>query len=118
NLERSWKTVFDPIFKDSFRQVKQVPVWINYSIGTQRFEKAVDQDDVALYDSIEKAEIPYWYPSSRMMEGKESRRNDPLGMTHVHHFYYKDSLYWLAALKQRSGRLNYRFLVTYSLINT
>lgn len=118
NLERSWRTIFDPILKDSARQFKQVPVWINYSIGTQRFEKALDENDKALYESIADVEIPYWYPSNRMMVGKETRRNDPQGLTHVHHFYYKDSLYWLAALKNRAGTLNHRFLVTYSLINT
>ena len=118
NLERFWRTISDPISKDSVRQFKQVPVWINYSIGTQRFEKALDENDKELYKSIANVGIPYWYPQNRMMEGKETRRNDPQGLTHVHHFYYKDSLYWLAALKNQAGTLNYRFLVTYSLINT
>jgi len=34
------------------------------------------------------------------------------------HFYYKDSLYWLAALKDHARRPSHPFLVTYSLLNT
>jgi len=113
-----WDTGFDPALKDSIRQIKQIPVWINYSVGSQRNEKPLDNTDRKRFEKIANIEIPYWYPSNRMMSGKETRRNDPQGLTHVHHFYYKDSLFWLAALKERSDRLNYRFLVTYSLINT
>jgi DNA modification methylase len=118
NLERAWNTIFDPILKDSVRQVKQVPVWINYSIGSKRFEKSLDAEDHNLYEKIAETIIPYWYPSNRMMIGKETRRNDPQGLTHVHHFYYKDSLYWLAALKDHARRPSHPFLVTYSLLNT
>ncbi|MCG2777398.1 MAG: DNA methylase, partial [Desulfobacterales bacterium] len=39
-----------------------------------------------------------WFPSKRMIKGKETRRNDPIGITHVHHFYSKRNLYVLAKL--------------------
>lgn len=117
-MERAWGTHFDRALQQSVRQAKQVPVLINYSVQNKRHEKKPDVADFALIQRIEEQDIPYWFPTDRLPEGQETRRNDPIGITHTHHFYYKNSLYWLAALKKRSEKLNYRFLVTYSLINT
>ncbi len=41
---------------------------------------------------------PLWYPSSRMPEGDESRRNDRIGITQVNHFYTARNLWALAKL--------------------
>src|SRR5690606_4729298 len=49
----------------------------------------------------DKAAIPYWFPCHRMMKGKETRRNDSIGLTHVHHFYTKRNLWILAAVRSR-----------------
>jgi len=38
------------------------------------------------------------------MEGGETRRNDPFGITHVHHFYTKRNLWILSALWKRATR--------------
>ena len=38
------------------------------------------------------------------MNGKETRRNDPIGLTHLHHFYTKRNLYVLSCLYQRLPR--------------
>ncbi|MDK2794348.1 MAG: hypothetical protein PWP75_977, partial [Caldanaerobacter sp.] len=54
-----------------------------------------------LIQKIEEMDIPYWYPTDRMPEGEESRRNDKIGITHVHHFYTKRNLYVLSALYER-----------------
>jgi hypothetical protein len=97
-MERAWVTRYDSAIKQSISQAKQVPVLINYSVGRQRFEKSPDAFDLALIEKIEQLEIPYWFPTNRMMEGKETRRNDPIGITHVHHFYTKRTLFVLAAL--------------------
>jgi len=47
---------------------------------------------LALCARIDKAEIATAYPSDRLFEGGETRRNDPIGITHVHHFYTKRNL--------------------------
>src|SRR5690554_1014376 len=93
NMERAWTTKFDPAIKKNIRQAKQAPVLINYTAGKKRYEKAPDQFDLELIDKIENSDIPYWYPIDRLMEGKETRRNDPIGITHVHHFYFKRGLF-------------------------
>ncbi len=112
-LERAWTTKYDNAFKKSVRQAKQVPVLINYSIEGHRgrFEKTPDESDFALIQEIENSEIPYWFPTNRMMEGKETRRNDPAGITHVHHFYTKRNLWVLAAVLNRAFQVNIPRLV-------
>ena len=97
NMQRAFETKFDKTLNQSTKQVKQVPVLIRYSIGNKRFEKKPDKYDISLVRRIEDSDIPYWYPTDRMPEGDESRRNDRTGITHVHHFYTKRNLWMLAA---------------------
>jgi len=98
NMDRAWITKYDSAIKETVRHAKQVPVLINYTMGGKRIEKIPDAFDLALIEKIENSEIPYWFPTERMMEGKESRRNDPIGITHIHHFYTKRNLWVLSAL--------------------
>jgi DNA modification methylase len=101
-VERAWVTKYDSALKASIRQAKQVPVLINYSTtGKKRFEKVPDEFDLELIKKIEDIAIPYWFPANRLMEGKETRRNDPIGITHVHHFFTKRNLYVFSALKEK-----------------
>ncbi|WP_420239631.1 DNA methyltransferase [Telmatobacter bradus] len=95
-MERAWLTKFDKAINETIHQAKQVPVLINYTVRGKRFEKAPDKSDLALIEKIENSNIPYWFPSDRMIEGGETRRNDPTGITHVHHFFTKRNLWVLA----------------------
>jgi len=98
-MERAWTTQYDSALNNSIKQAKQVPVLINYSIsGKKRFEKIPDQFDLDLIKKIEDIDIPYWFPTDRLIKGKETRRNDPIGITHTHHFYTKRNLYVLAKI--------------------
>ncbi|GAP13549.1 DNA methylase [Longilinea arvoryzae] len=90
--ERGQETRFDRELKQTIRQIKQVPVLINYSIGKKRFEKKPDLFDLELINKIEDSEISYSIPKDRMPEGSESRRNDAIGLTHVHHYYTRRNL--------------------------
>jgi len=87
SMERAWVTKFDPAIQQVIRQVRQLPVLINYSVGNKRFEKVPDECDLSLVKKIEDIYFPYWFPAARMMEGGEARRNDVIGITHVHHFF-------------------------------
>ncbi|MBX7132544.1 MAG: site-specific DNA-methyltransferase, partial [Fimbriimonadaceae bacterium] len=73
-------------------QAKTVPVRINYAVGSRRFEKRPDAADLALIAKIDRKSISTSYPSDRLFDGGETRRNDPIGITHVHHFYTKRNL--------------------------
>jgi DNA modification methylase len=100
-IERAWVNKYDVAIGETIKQAKQVPVQINYSVAgvSGRFEKKPDEGDLALIAKIENEDIPYWHPSLRMIEGRETRRNDPIGITHVHHFYTKRNLRVLATLR-------------------
>jgi DNA modification methylase/predicted RNA-binding Zn-ribbon protein involved in translation (DUF1610 family) len=97
-MDRAWVTKYDKALGQMIRQAKQVPVLINYTLGRKRYEKTPDIVDLALGDKIEELDIPYWFPADRMPNGDESRRNDGLGVTHVHHFYTKRNLWVLGAI--------------------
>jgi len=97
-MDRAWVTRYDKAIGQTIRQAKQVPVLINYSVGRKRYEKTPDAFDLALIEKIEELDIPYWFPTDRMPEGEESRRNDDIGLTHVHHFYTKRNLSAISAL--------------------
>ena len=97
NMVHAWITMYDSSIKETVKQAKQVPMLINYTVGSQRSEKVPDEFDLALIEKIQHDEIPYWFPTDRMMEGTETRRNDPVGITHVHHFYTKRNLWLFAA---------------------
>jgi len=111
-LDRAWTTVFDPITNQTQKQAKQVPVLINYSTGSSRHEKIPDQQDQDTLKKLEDLKVPFWFPSERMILGKETRRNDPAGLTHIHHFYSKRNLYALAKLKSLSPSAKFNLLIT------
>lgn len=102
NMDRAWATKYDKAIGRTIRQAKQVPVLINYSVGKKRYEKTTDAFDMAIIEKIEQLDIPYWFPTDRMPEGEESRRNDDIGLTHAHHFYTKRSLWVLDAFVVRA----------------
>lgn len=104
-VERAWRNNFDSALQIPVKQAKQVPVLINYTVGKKRYEKRADAKDLALINEIDEMNIPYWFPTSRMVEGTETRRNDPAGITHVHHFYTKRNLWVCAMLWNKSQRL-------------
>ena len=94
---------------------KQVPVLINYFYAGKRYDKKPDAEDLKLVEKIQTMSIPYWYPTDRMCEGSESRRNDKYGVTNVHQFYTKRNLYVLAALNDKIG--DHRLKIVLQSIN-
>jgi 16S rRNA G966 N2-methylase RsmD len=102
-LERAWGNRFDSALGVAHKFAKQVPVEINYTVGNRRYTKRPDSFDLAIIEKIENCNIPYWFPTDRMPEGDESRRNDTIGLTHAHHFYTRRNLIVLAALNHMAA---------------
>ncbi|MDN5313451.1 MAG: hypothetical protein PWQ68_2425, partial [Thermoanaerobacteraceae bacterium] len=122
NLEKAWVTKYDKAINETIRQVKQVPVLINYSVGRARYEKTPDEFDIKLIEKIEEMDIPYWYPTDRMPEGYNTEQpKKSHGVTHVHHFYTKRNLWVLSAIYNKFKNINQEFLAkllfTSQLIN-
>lgn len=102
-LERASFSGIDASTGKPHSQAKQIPVLINYSVGSKRFEKRVDSHDLKIIDQIERLNIENWFPVDRMIEGSESRRNDPFGLTNVHHFYTRRNLISLSKIWSLCG---------------
>ena len=109
-LDRAWTTFYDDEIQETVRQAKQVPVLINYSVGKTRKEKAPDSFDQELLRAIEKEPVGHWFPTDRMPKGDESRRNDTIGITHVHHFYTKRNSRNLGVFRSLIERQNLRYM--------
>ena len=98
DCEKAFTPVFDAALNKTIDIIKQKPVLINYQYGNKRYDKKPDPYDLEVLGRIDALTIPYWFPTDRLCEGRESRRNDKIGLTHVHHFFYKRTLYVLAKL--------------------
>lgn len=119
--ERAYISYFDDALGSVITKVKQVPVRIYYTLGGKRYSKDVENDDLELISKIDELQIPVWYPSNRMGEGGESRRNDRTGITHVHHFYTKRNLYVLSTCydliqKEKDARIRHMLMFWFSSI--
>ncbi len=95
-------TKHDSLLKETIRKVKSVPVLIVYTCKDKRFQKAPDKIDLDLIEKIDNTDFNnLWAPVYRMPEGDESRRNDKVGITHIHQFYTKRNLFALAILNKK-----------------
>lgn len=117
NCEHGKATFFDSILGKEITQNKQVPTLINYSIGTSRFEKNPDTNDLDVIKKIRDAEIPYWYPNFKMMFkddvwGDIWRAGYHLGITHAHHFYYRRNLWIYSALWNKTDNKSVRWALS------
>lgn len=106
--------VFDKNLGSVISIAKQKPILINYTYQGKKYEKRPDENDLSLIKRINEMDIKTWYPTSRMPEGGESRRNDKYGITHVHHFYTKRSIaaisYLMEKVEASDNPLAMRFL--------
>jgi len=86
-----YETRIDPLLNAPHKEAKTVPVLINYSVGTSRFEKLPDDDDLSAIRSAERDISRVGFPIVDLIRGKETQRNVPRGITHLHHFLLRAS---------------------------
>ncbi len=111
-LSRALTSEFDTALNEHWQRAKQVPVTVVYEVAGKRMEKLPDANDLEVIRQIDDKRIDYWFPSDRMPEGDESRRNDPLGLTNVHHFFTKRNLYALSCAWSHARSPRARFMLT------
>lgn len=110
SMSRAWGTVFDKTLNQVMKQARQVPVLIHLTYAKDREEKAPDAFDIALNHFVENWGSAQWVPTNRMPEGEESRRNDPVGLTHVHHFYSSRAAITLSVAYALARSQNSRYI--------
>lgn len=98
NVDRDWITKYDEAISETVKQIKQVPVFINYSISGKRFNKSPDEIDLKLIEKIANTKIPYPFPTTPVPKGDKTGEPLRIGITHAHHFYTRRNLYVLSAL--------------------
>ena len=106
-LQRAWRSHFDTELELTIRQAEQVPVLINYSVGSHRFEKTPDDRDLAVIADWERAAIHPAPPVVPMPDGFNTAQ--PLrshGYSHAHHFFTKRNLAILSSFRQAVGCLD------------
>lgn len=111
NMDRAWSSVFDKEVSGTFRQAKQVPVLINYSVGKKRYEKVPDQFDLELIEKVSDLEPARWVPTAPLPDGYNTRQPmESHGVRHAHHFYTKRNLHVLAAFREKIAKANPKYL--------
>lgn len=111
--ERAWETVIDAALGQPLQRAKQVPVLINYSVGTRRFDKVPDAKDISLIEQIENSELPFTCPVTLLHDGYNTRQPiESHGITHVHQFYTRRNLQVLLWLWNSSNNFISKFVVS------
>jgi DNA modification methylase len=101
NCQSKREFVFDYLNNCTVERHKKIPVAVIYTHKGKRIEKPISELDIEALQKSEERIGKYWIPISRMMQGGETRRNDPSGFTHVHHFYTNRNLQALSAFREK-----------------
>lgn len=112
NSKRMFSSVWDHALGHILKTARQVPVLINYAVGRRRYEKMPDAADFEKIQQIDNTPIPYPFPVVELPPGKETSRNIPIGITHVHQFYTKRNLWTLAKYATLIPSNIFRFVLT------
>jgi DNA modification methylase len=100
--ESKWEpvqtTIFDPVLKHAIQQIRIEPVLINYTVGSTRYEKIPDDEDRRLLSVAGDLLGTRGLPAITLIKGKETQRNVPIGVTHLHQFFTSREHLFVAAL--------------------
>lgn len=83
------------------RQVKQLPVLINYSVGRKNYNKFPDKQDTALIERFTSEINSHWFPTNPIPEGDKTGEPLRIGFTHIHHVYTRRTIIFLSKLYER-----------------
>lgn len=110
-LNKVWISNFDPLRKEVVNQVKQVPVLINYSVGSKRFEKKPSQKDLDTIKNIMELELDTWVPTKELPEGQNTAQpKNSHGFTYIHDLYSKRNLIILSYVNSQISNYSNRLL--------
>lgn len=102
SMDRVWITEYDDIVQNTVRVAKQVPTLINYSVGTKRFFKLADKNDLDLYESIKVTSFALDIPHDELPNGFNTRQ--PIashGVLRAHMFFTRRNLAVISSIRSR-----------------
>lgn len=99
-LDIKYAVKYDNSIKETTRTPEHVPVLINYSVGTKRYTKSPDEEDLQKIHEVENRSIK-WHPTNTMLHGDETERLFRVGITHVKQIYPSRTLFFLSEFFDR-----------------
>lgn len=112
SLERLFETTADPVSGEPCERIKLVPVLVNYTFASQKYEKPLDRFDRDILSRVESQPWPNCIPSTALPidEMYHGSRLAPKGFTHVHHLFLPRQAQALSALWSKASSVRDRRL--------
>lgn len=97
---KAFETIIDPILQEPIKVCKFVPVVINYTDASGRFEKELSEKE--RQETLEQHQLLSitGVPVSKLEAGDKTSDPFRLGITHLHQFYTKRNLHILLRFRQ------------------
>ncbi|RZK26777.1 MAG: DNA methylase [Flavobacterium sp.] len=90
--EKAMYTYFDHDLNKVVKQVRTIPVLINYIFNGKRYNKVPSQEDLELINKIDEIKLDSWFPTDVILEGDKTGEPLRIGYSNVHHFYTRRNL--------------------------
>lgn len=107
--EKKWERVFttehDSVLGEIVNKAKIQPVLINYTVGSTRYEKKIDHDDLVNYEKAKRKLETLSLPKIKLIPGKETQRNVSIGVTHIHQFFTDREHLFVAGILKKIGEI-------------
>jgi hypothetical protein len=103
NLDRTIISQVNPDTKKVEKKPKRQPVLINYTFNGEKYEKALDEDDLAIIEKLNSHPISEWYPTTPMERDSDlwmERDYTSLGVFAANDFYSRRNLVMCAFARQ------------------
>lgn len=95
-----FKTEFDEVLNETISSCSFVPVFVNYSIGKNRYERELTISErnemVSLISNMPISNVPI----SKLPKGDKTSDPENIGITHLHQFYTRRNLSIILRFKQ------------------
>ena len=106
NLELLFETKYDPLTRETIKEPKRKPVFINYQYSKKKFEKKPDEFDIDVQRRIEALPIPPEVPQLKLPDMQMVRvgRMKTTGVTHIRNFFLPRQAQSLASLWRNADR--------------
>ena len=114
DLSKLWISNFDTLKNKVVKQVKQVPVLINYTFNNKRYEKKPSITDLELLTKISNLEFEHWIPNKRLPRGQNTNQPEVShGFTHIHDLYSKRNLIIISYIYSQVIKSESRLLLSW-----
>lgn len=104
-LDRVMETRIDPVTNAPWQKVKFKPSFIVYAVGSKKFRKQPDQNDLAVLEKVETLQLPLYLPTARFPIEKmyHGSRLAPKGFVNIHHFFLPRSAHSMSKLWEKAN---------------